>query len=78
MDRTKALSLDEVLNLVRAYKQVIRYRYHSEPKVYLYGSYAKGNAHPDSDIDVAVVEAEGETVAGGWIGWSDLLLQGFF
>lgn len=71
MDRTKALSLDEVLNLVRAYKQVIRYRYHSEPKVYLYGSYAKGNAHPDSDIDVAVVVAEGEIV-NKWEQWAAL------
>ena len=24
-------------------------------KAYLFGSYAKGNNHPDSDIDIAVV-----------------------
>ena len=34
---------------------MIRSRYKTEPKVYLYGSYAKGNANPDSDIDVAVI-----------------------
>ena len=27
----------------------------AEPKVLKYGSYAKGNANPDSDIDVAVI-----------------------
>ena len=39
---------------------MIRHRYHTEPKVILYGSYAKGYANPDSDIDVAVIVPEPE------------------
>jgi predicted nucleotidyltransferase len=31
---------------------------------YLYGSYASGNAHPDSDIDVALIS---EDFTGEWL-----------
>lgn len=51
----KVLSHEEVLNLVRRYKQVIAPRFDVEPRVLVYGSYSKGYANPDSDIDVAVV-----------------------
>ena len=71
MDRTTTLSFDEALNIVRAYKQVIRDRYQSEPKVFMYGSYAKGKAQPDSDIDVAVIVQAGEIV-NKWEQWADL------
>ncbi len=71
MDKTKALTFDEALAIVKAYKQVIRSRYHNEPKVFMYGSYAKGKANPDSDIDVAVIVAEGEIV-NKWEQWADL------
>ena len=54
MDR-RTLTRDEALDTVREYKRVIRSRYHAEPKVVMYGSYAKGHANPDSDIDVAVI-----------------------
>ena len=54
MDR-RTLTRDEALDTVRRYKQVIMPRYHAVPKVYMYGSYAKGYANPDSDIDVAVI-----------------------
>lgn len=30
-------------------------RFKEEPKVLMFGSYAKGYANPDSDIDVAVI-----------------------
>lgn len=60
MDRTKTLSRDEAIGIVREFKQVIRPRYQSEPKVYLYGSYAKGHPTTDSDIDVAVIVPEKE------------------
>ena len=33
-------------------------------KVYLYGSYSKGTAHPESDIDVAVIVPE---LQGDWL-----------
>lgn len=46
---------EQALNLVRRYKEVIAPHFNSEAKVYLYGSYSKGNARPESDIDVAVI-----------------------
>ena len=55
MDKRKALTRDEALALVRKYKQVIRPRFDFEPKVMMFGSYSKGYANPDSDIDVAVI-----------------------
>ena len=55
MDKRQTLSRDEALNLVRRYKQVIRPRFEKEPRVMMFGSYSKGYANPDSDIDVAVI-----------------------
>jgi len=49
------LTRDEAIELVRKYKQVIRPRFADEPKVFMFGSYSKGYANPDSDIDVAVI-----------------------
>ena len=55
MDQRKALNYDEAINLVRQYKQVIAHRFEQEPRVMMFGSYSKGSANPDSDIDVAVI-----------------------
>ena len=55
MDKRRTLSRDEAIELVRRYKQVIRPRFETEPKVVMFGSYSKGYANPDSDIDVAVI-----------------------
>ena len=55
MDKRRTLSRDEALDLVRRYKEVIRPRFEVEPKVMMFGSYSKGYANPDSDIDVAVI-----------------------
>ena len=44
MDR-RTLTRDEAIDTVRRYKQVISPRYKTEPKVILYGSYAKGYAN---------------------------------
>lgn len=55
MDQRKALNYEEAISLVRQYKQVITHRFEQEPKVMIYGSYSKGYANPDSDIDVAVI-----------------------
>ena len=55
MDKRQTLSRDDVLKLVRQYKRVIANRFEQEPKVVLFGSYSKGCATPDSDIDVAVI-----------------------
>ena len=55
MDKRATLSRDEAIGLVRRYKQVILPRFEEEPRVMLFGSYSKGYANPDSDIDVAVI-----------------------
>ena len=54
MDK-RTLTRDEALELVRQYKRVISPRFDVEPKVMMFGSYSKGYANPDSDIDVAVI-----------------------
>ena len=55
MDKRQALKYDEALSLVRRYKQAIAHRFSQEPKVMMFGSYSKGYANSDSDIDVAVI-----------------------
>lgn len=55
MDERRTLSRDEALDLVRRYKLVISPRFQKEPRVMMFGSYSKGYANPDSDIDVAVI-----------------------
>ena len=55
MDTKRTLSRDEALGLVRRYKQVIAPHFEVEPRVMMFGSYSKGYAGPDSDIDVAVI-----------------------
>ena len=55
MDKRKTLQYNEAIDLVRSYKKVISHRFQQEPKVMMFGSYCKGYANPDSDIDVAVI-----------------------
>lgn len=45
---------EQVIEIVKKYKTEILKQI-SDAKVYLYGSYSKGTARPESDIDVAVV-----------------------
>lgn len=47
----------EVIAAVRQYKELVLDHFDSAT-VYLYGSYSKGKARPNSDIDVAVVVPE--------------------
>ena len=61
MDKAKAI------DIVRKYKNVISPRFNGDMKVYMYGSYSKGNARPESDIDVAVVVPE---LKGDWLDMS--------
>ena len=49
------MTREEALALVRRYKEVIIPRFAVAPKVMMFGSYSKGYANPDSDIDVAVI-----------------------
>ena len=55
MDTPKVLTRDEAIKIVREYKKIISPRFNGKAKVFMYGSYSKGNANPWSDIDVAVV-----------------------
>ncbi len=71
MDRT-TLTRQQALDVVREYKRVITPRYKTEPKVIMYGSYAKGYANPDSDIDVAVIVPESEII-DPWEQWADIV-----
>ena len=64
MDTPKVLTQAEALDIVREYKQAIAPLFDGKVKVYLYGSYSKGNANPWSDIDVAVIIP---TLEGDWL-----------
>ena len=55
MDKGTTLTRSEAIELVRKYKHSILKHFSEDPKVLIYGSYSKGNANKDSDIDVAVV-----------------------
>lgn len=44
----------QVVEIVNAYKKEVS-SFVGDAKLYLYGSYSKGTARPESDIDVAVV-----------------------
>ena len=48
------LSMDEIKNIVRMLLQ----KYHAEYAL-LFGSYARGEATPDSDIDIIIVGGDG-------------------
>lgn len=45
---------EQVIEIVKEYKTLVLKQI-NDAKVYLYGSYSKGTARPESDIDVAVV-----------------------
>jgi len=44
----------KIINIVKKYAEVVKQNY-SVNQIYLFGSYAKGNAREESDIDVAIV-----------------------
>ena len=60
---------EQALNIVRSYKREIM-PIVGQAKVMLFGSYAKGTAKPDSDIDVAVIVP---TLQGDWLDTSSAL-----
>ena len=47
----------KVINIVKQYGELVKQNY-SVDQIYLFGSYAKGNAREESDIDVAIVLKE--------------------
>lgn len=44
----------EALNIANQYAKALNQKYNFE-RIFLFGSYAKGNFHKESDIDIAVV-----------------------
>lgn len=44
----------KVINIVKQFGELVRQNYQVN-QIYLFGSYAKGNAKEESDIDVAIV-----------------------
>jgi len=60
---------EQVIKIVRDYKQLISKQI-DNAQVYLYGSYSKGTAHTESDIDVAVVVP---AIKGDWLDISTVL-----
>jgi predicted nucleotidyltransferase len=55
VDQVQAVIRDKIMRFYRSARESLPIR-----KVLLYGSHAKGNARPDSDIDVAVVVEESD------------------
>ena len=60
---------EQVIEIVKAYKEIVLTQVR-DAEVYLYGSYSKGTARPESDIDVAVVVP---SVDGDWLELSSKL-----
>ncbi|GHT80020.1 hypothetical protein FACS189467_0990 [Bacteroidia bacterium] len=55
MDTTDvAIDKDGAINVARRYAQVVQDKF-GVARFILFGSYAKGNYHEDSDIDLAVI-----------------------
>ena len=63
------MGAETVKDIVRRFAISIKAEYNPQ-EVYVFGSFAKGNANSDSDIDVAVIV---EKIQGDyWEKWSDL------
>lgn len=45
---------EKIINIVKKYAELVKQNY-SVNQIYLFGSYAKGNAREESDIDVAII-----------------------
>ncbi len=60
---------DAVINSLQNYKALLSQHF-SIQEMYLFGSYAKGNYHDDSDIDVAVVV---DHLEGGYLDYTPKL-----
>jgi predicted nucleotidyltransferase len=45
----------EIMSLAKKYAELVREKVDNEAMVYLFGSAVRGDMHPDSDIDIAVV-----------------------
>ena len=59
----------EVIKILQRYKKLLA-QHMVFDKLILYGSHAKGNAHKDSDVDVAIVV---DTISGDYFSTRPLL-----
>lgn len=48
----------EIIKIVRKILQVLRQNDYRIRKAYIYGSYARGNYHRDSDIDILLISED--------------------
>lgn len=46
---------DEITTVIKKYAETLKARHYPFSAMYLFGSYARGNTHAGSDIDVAVI-----------------------
>ncbi len=56
MKKNKIIN-EEILNIVNRYIKEVN-KYYKVEAIYLFGSYAKGTEHEDSDIDIAVITSD--------------------
>ena len=61
---------EQAIDLVRQYKKVIEPHFDGKAKVYMFGSYSKGYAHSESDMDVAVIVP---SLGDNWWTWTKSL-----
>ncbi len=50
-----AENINSILNIIQRYYNIVSRQNINIEKLYLFGSYAKGTADEDSDIDIAVI-----------------------
>ena len=61
---------EQAISLVQQYKKLIAPHFDGRAKVYMFGSYSKGYARLDSDIDVAVIVP---SLGDNWWPWTKQL-----
>jgi len=53
-----AENIDQIKSLIKQYIEIIKQHKIEIEKVYLFGSYARGTATADSDIDIALISQD--------------------
>ncbi len=50
-----AADIDKIRSIIDRYIKIVKQKNIAIEKIFLYGSYARGNATDDSDIDIAII-----------------------
>ncbi len=61
--KSTVLAKSTVLHALAEFKEMLGKRFGNDDKVYLFGSYARAQPHPDSDVDVLVLIEGGVTTS---------------